>query len=169
VDVVGIVIDCGTEVSRFKGRDGKYLGKLEIEIADQSMCSIRVSMWNNQADEYFRSLQSAGPNPVVAIKNVQVGNDRGKNLLSMGSSTSMLVNPGIPQAVQVRAWFDAENGHALGSILLSERIVWRAAIMKLDQPHTIKDFRYVCVFNCNAFINVYSHIPTRSLIQSFTV
>lgn len=111
VDVVGVAISIG-EVSSFTSKQGKDLRKLEFELVDESMVSVKVSAWGTKADEVAAQFQTAGINPIVAIKGALVGEFNGKNL-STGGSTTVLVNAvDVPQVGRLRMWFDQGGANA---------------------------------------------------------
>ncbi|KAH9262341.1 hypothetical protein BASA82_000609 [Batrachochytrium salamandrivorans] len=119
VDILGVVIDQG-EVSQFTSKAGKELRKLELEVVDQSMASIRVSVWGTKADETHAQLAQAGSNPVVAFKSLLVGDfGGGKNLSSINSS-GLMVNPQkLQEAGKLKSWFDSGSVRAGGVTALS--------------------------------------------------
>lgn len=119
VDILGVVIDQG-EVSQFTSKAGKELRKLELEVVDQSMASIRVSVWGTKADETHAQLAQAGSNPVVAFKSLLVGDFGGGKNLSSVNSSGLMVNPQkLQEASKLKSWFDSGSVRAGGVTALS--------------------------------------------------
>lgn len=76
--------------------------KRDLTIVDTSATSIRVTLWGKQATSY----QDDGNYPVIAFKGVKVG-DFGGRSLSVLSSSTMMIDPDIPQSHELRGWYDA--------------------------------------------------------------
>ncbi|KAI7906225.1 uncharacterized protein BX663DRAFT_499321 [Cokeromyces recurvatus] len=106
IDVVGVVIeDQGVSeiVSKMTGKPTK---KRELVIADDSLRSVRLTLWDVQAKEFV----STG-NPIIACKGVRV-NDFGGRSLSLGGSSSLKVNLDIPEVQNLRRWYNDRGQHA---------------------------------------------------------
>jgi replication factor A1 len=73
--------------------------KRELTVVDRSNYSVRLTLWGRQAESY-----QANDQPVVAFKGAKVG-DFGGRSLSMLSSSTMVMNPDIPEAHVLRGWF----------------------------------------------------------------
>lgn len=68
---------------------------------DRSNHVVSCTLWGNEAEEFD------GSNfPVVAIKAAKVSDFGGRSLSTMMSST-LAVNPDIPEAHGLRGWFDS--------------------------------------------------------------
>lgn len=76
--------------------------KRDLTIVDRSSTSITITLWGKQAQNY----QDDGSAPVIAFKNVKVG-DYGGRSLSVLSSSQMYVNPDFEQSHELRGWYDA--------------------------------------------------------------
>jgi replication factor A1 len=72
--------------------------KRELTVVDRSNYSVRLTLWGRQAETY-----QANDQPVVAFKGAKVG-DFGGRSLSMLSSSTMVMNPDIPEAHVLRGW-----------------------------------------------------------------
>ncbi|WVQ65870.1 uncharacterized protein L199_004048 [Kwoniella botswanensis] len=102
-DVIGIVKEVGEMGEITSKATNKPFAKRDIQLVDSSGHSVRLTLWGKQADTF-----KADDQPVVAFKGVKVG-DFGGRSLSMFSSATMSINPDIPEAHQLRGWFDAEG------------------------------------------------------------
>ncbi|WWC62468.1 uncharacterized protein I303_105064 [Kwoniella dejecticola CBS 10117] len=102
-DVIGVVREVGEIGSVTSKATNKPFAKRDIQLVDSSGHSVRLTLWGKQAETF-----QAEDQPVIAFKGVKVG-DFGGRSLSMFSSATMSVNPDIPEAHQLRGWFDAEG------------------------------------------------------------
>ncbi|EKM55320.1 uncharacterized protein PHACADRAFT_255854 [Phanerochaete carnosa HHB-10118-sp] len=102
IDVLGIVKEM-SDVTHLTSRQGNDLTKRELTIVDRSGASVRLTLWGKQADRYCESGE-----PIIAWKSVKVG-DFGGRSLSMLSSSSMEINPDIPDAHVLRGWYDTDG------------------------------------------------------------
>lgn len=74
--------------------------------------SVRLTLWGRQAENFTAAGgyndDGSPQQPVIAFKAVRVG-DFGGRSLSMVSSSSMAVDPDIPEAHALRGWFDNQG------------------------------------------------------------
>lgn len=112
VDVIGV---CKTvnEVSRITARSNKEVSKRTLDLMDQSGKFVSVTLWGEDAEKFESSGQ-----PILAIKGAKVSDFGGRSLNASFSST-LLINPDIPEAHKLRGWFDKE-GHAMDGQSLTE-------------------------------------------------
>eukprot|EP01036_Dinobryon_divergens_P023274 gene23274-31602_t len=99
VDVLAVVRQSGDIneiVSQKQG--GKLLQKRDLVIIDDSLGEVKLTLWGEKALQYG-DLE----NKIVAFKGVKVGDYAGRSLGMMGSS-SVLVNPDIPEAHRLFKW-----------------------------------------------------------------
>ncbi|KAJ2875198.1 Replication factor A protein 1 [Coemansia asiatica] len=108
VDVLAVVKSVGdlNEITPKSGGDKKMI-KRDLVLVDKSGFQVRATLWGDDAQSF-----SAGSEPVVAFKGFRVG-DFGGRSLSLASMGSYTVNPDIPEAHQLRGWYDA-SGRSLG-------------------------------------------------------
>ncbi|THH28502.1 hypothetical protein EUX98_g5682 [Antrodiella citrinella] len=99
-DVIAIVKEIG-DATEFTSKFGKTSLKRELTVVDRSGFSVRLTLWAKNAEKFTHTDQ-----PVVALKGVKVGDFGGRNL-TMTSSSSLEVNPDIPESHALRGWFDA--------------------------------------------------------------
>ncbi|CAO1612768.1 unnamed protein product [Parajaminaea phylloscopi] len=109
-DVIGIVDDIGDVNEIISKASQKAITKRELTLVDQSGMSVRLTLWGKTAEQFDSNLQK----PVIAFKGVKVG-DFGGRSLSMFSSSTMMVDPDIPEAHGLRGWYDSEGNQAAGN------------------------------------------------------
>lgn len=78
--------------------------KRELTLIDSSGMSVRLTLWGQQAENFEKTI-AGEEKPVLAFKGVKVS-DFGGRSLSMFSSSSMMVNPDIPESHGLRGWYD---------------------------------------------------------------
>ncbi|KAI8825732.1 uncharacterized protein EV422DRAFT_513990 [Fimicolochytrium jonesii] len=105
-DVIGVIRDVGDLSEIISKTTQKPFKKRDTTIVDQSGYEVKMTLWGRQAEQF-----EANDNPVVAVKGVKVGDFGGRSLSLMGSS-SLSVNPDIPEAHALRGWYDAEGRNA---------------------------------------------------------
>lgn len=97
-DVLGVIVDNGSVTEITAKATQKQIKKREIVLADRSQYQVRVTLWGRQAENWNES-----ENGIVAFKGVKVGDFGGRTLSVSGSST-MVVDPDIEEAHQLRGW-----------------------------------------------------------------
>ncbi|XP_063719153.1 replication protein A 70 kDa DNA-binding subunit-like [Symsagittifera roscoffensis] len=102
VDVIGIVQSCEDCQEVTSSKTQKSFVKRELNLLDRSEKAVRITLWGGEAEKFV--LDENNPNPVMAIKGAVV-KDFGGRSLSMGVSSSFIVNPDIPEAHQLSGWF----------------------------------------------------------------
>lgn len=115
VDLVAIVRsaeECKSIISQKMG--GKELFKRDLVLYDDSNTEVRFTLWGEKAQEEFNWNEV----PILALKSVGVGDYNGRTL-SMRSSSSMAINPDIPEAAQLFNWRQNGGGESGMSSLSS--------------------------------------------------
>lgn len=112
LDVIG-VCKSAENVSRITTKTSREVSKRALSLMDMSGKVVTVTLWGEEAEKF----DDCG-HPIVAIKGARLSDFGGRSLSALFSSTIM-VNPDIPQAFSLRAWFDQE-GHAVDSQSLTE-------------------------------------------------
>uniref|UniRef100_A0A3Q4GTL6 Replication protein A subunit n=1 Tax=Neolamprologus brichardi TaxID=32507 RepID=A0A3Q4GTL6_NEOBR len=112
IDVIGIC-KSAEDVSRITTKNSREVSKRALSIIDETGKVVTVTLWGEEAENFDGSTQ-----PVVAIKGARLSDFGGRSLSALFSSTVM-VNPDIPQAFRLRAWYDRE-GFAVNSQSLTE-------------------------------------------------
>lgn len=101
VDVIGVVrsaSDVNEIVSTKLG--GKVLQKRDLTLVDHTCAEVKLTLWGEKA---LSNAYDWNTNPIAAFKAVKVG-DYGGRSLSSGASTSISINPNIPQGFQIHTW-----------------------------------------------------------------
>ncbi|KAE8266254.1 hypothetical protein A4X09_0g6087 [Tilletia walkeri] len=106
-DVIGIVESVGELGHIIAKASQREVNKREVTLVDQSGMSIRLTLWGKQAQS-FNENGDMEDKPVLAAKGVKVG-DFGGRSLSLQSSSSMTINPDIPEAHGLRGWYDNQG------------------------------------------------------------
>ncbi|XP_075887893.1 replication protein A 70 kDa DNA-binding subunit-like isoform X2 [Nelusetta ayraudi] len=113
IDVIG-VCKSADDVSRITTRNSREVSKRTLYLVDTTGKNVAVTLWGEEAEKFDSS-----EHPVVAIKAARLSDFGGRSLSALFSSTVM-VNPDLPEAFRLRAWYD-HQGHALASQSLTDR------------------------------------------------
>ncbi|XP_031136623.1 replication protein A 70 kDa DNA-binding subunit-like isoform X5 [Sander lucioperca] len=112
IDVIG-VCKSAEDVSRITTKTSREVSKRALNLIDTTGKVVTVTLWGEEAEKFDGSGE-----PVVAIKGARLSDFGGISLSALFSSTVM-VNPDIPEAFSLRAWYD-QRGYALDSQSLTE-------------------------------------------------
>ncbi|XP_041097225.1 replication protein A 70 kDa DNA-binding subunit [Polyodon spathula] len=112
VDVIGICKSYD-EVTKITTKANKEVSKRAVHLMDVSGKVITTTLWGEEAEKFDGSGQ-----PVLAIKGARLSDFGGRSLSVLFSST-LMVNPDVPEAFKLRGWFDSE-GHTLEGSSMSE-------------------------------------------------
>ncbi|XP_038615102.1 replication protein A 70 kDa DNA-binding subunit [Tachyglossus aculeatus] len=113
VDIIGICKSYEEANKITVKSNNREVSKRNIHLMDMSGKLVTATLWGDDADKFDGSRQ-----PVMAIKGARVS-DFGGRSLSVLSSSTVIMNPDIPEAFKLRGWFDAE-GKALDCISISD-------------------------------------------------
>ncbi|OVA02158.1 OB-fold nucleic acid binding domain [Macleaya cordata] len=109
VDVVGVVQNVSPTLSVRRKINNETIPKRDITIADDSMKTVVVSLWNDLATNIGQELlDMAESSPVIAIKSLKVGDFQGVSLSSVSKST-VVINPDVPEAKKLKSWYSSEG------------------------------------------------------------
>ncbi|XDV32252.1 hypothetical protein PO909_003115 [Leuciscus waleckii] len=97
VDVIGVCKNT-EDVMRITTKNSREVSKRNIQLMDMSGRVIQLTMWGNDADTFDGSGQ-----PILAIKGARLSDFGGRSLSTLYSSTVM-INPDIPEAYKLRGW-----------------------------------------------------------------
>ncbi|KAH7366539.1 hypothetical protein KP509_18G083500 [Ceratopteris richardii] len=112
IDVIGVVQSVSGILSIRRKLSNEEVPKREIVIADESKKTVTVTLWGDLATNQGEKLSSVvDESPVVLIKKVRVSDFQGVSLSSNPASI-MQINPDIPEAHKLRAWFSEEGKDA---------------------------------------------------------
>jgi replication factor A1 len=117
IDLCGVVKSIAP-IANIMSRNGRELTKRTLTILDEGLLSVELTMWGDEARKYNED-ELAG-NPVVAFKSLKVG-DYGGRSLSSSYGSKVMVNPDIPEAHKLRAWYDSKGRSADISSISSNR------------------------------------------------
>jgi replication factor A1 len=116
VDVAGVVTEIG-QLSDFKSKAEKQLTKIEVQLADESGASVRVTIWNERARDFAKKTAEMQhiANPVVLLRQAKISDFGGRTL----SANQVMLEPDTPEATELRRWF--AGGGAAAATSLSSR------------------------------------------------
>ncbi|CAJ1065214.1 replication protein A 70 kDa DNA-binding subunit [Xyrichtys novacula] len=112
IDVIGVCKNV-QEAMRFTTKANKEVTKRTLDLMDMSGKVVNVTLWGETAETFDGSGQ-----PILAIKGAKLS-DYGGRSLSASFSSTLMVNPDIPEAYKLRGWYDKE-GHAMEGQSVSE-------------------------------------------------
>ncbi|KAB1264982.1 Replication protein A 70 kDa DNA-binding subunit [Camelus dromedarius] len=113
VDIIGICKSFDDVTKITVKSNNREVSKRNIYLMDMSGKVVNATLWGEDADRFDGSRQ-----PVMAIKGARVS-DFGGRSLSVLSSSTVIMNPDIPEAYKLRGWFDSE-GQALDGVSISD-------------------------------------------------
>ncbi|KAF1394219.1 hypothetical protein PFLUV_G00024260 [Perca fluviatilis] len=112
VDVIGVCKSVD-EVTRLTTKSNREVSKRTVNLMDMSGKLVTVTLWGEEAEKF-----EANGQPIVAIKGAKLSDFGGRSLSASFSST-LMINPDIPEAYKLRGWYDKE-GHAMDGQSLTE-------------------------------------------------
>merc|ERR1712142_686695 len=115
VDIVGVVKSAADCVNITSSRTQKELKKRDLILVDKSLTEVGLTLWGSTAENF-----DAANNPVLAIKGAKVSDYNGVSLGTLMSSV-LQVNPDLPQAHELRGWYDSEGSTMTTSSLTQAR------------------------------------------------
>uniref|UniRef100_A0A671U185 Replication protein A subunit n=1 Tax=Sparus aurata TaxID=8175 RepID=A0A671U185_SPAAU len=125
--------DSADDVSRITTKTSREVSKRALNLIDTTGKEVAVTLWGEEAEKFDASGQ-----PVVAVKGARLSDFGGRSLSALFSSTVM-VNPDIPEAFRLRAWFDREGYAANSQSLTETRSMGSGARMNWKALSDIKD------------------------------
>ncbi|KAA0702043.1 Replication protein A 70 kDa DNA-binding subunit [Triplophysa tibetana] len=112
VDVIGVCKSVD-DMTRITTKNSREVSKRNIQLIDMSSRVIQLTMWGNDAETFDGTGQ-----PIMAIKGARLSDFGGRSLSTQFSSTVM-INPELPEAYKLRGWYDKE-GHAIDGQSMTE-------------------------------------------------
>lgn len=110
VDIIGVCKEVG-ELQVFTGRtNNREFKKRELTLVDSSNASVQVTLWGDDAVNFEGHVQ-----PIILVKNGRVSEFGGGKSLSLGSGSSIKINPDIPEGHKLRGWFDNGGGENISN------------------------------------------------------
>ena len=93
--------------------NGDEIPKREVVLADEGNKSVVVTLWDQLASGVGAELeQRAGEHPVLAVKQLKVGEYGGVSL-STTARSQLEINPKLPAAEALRTWYDGDGKSAV--------------------------------------------------------
>ncbi|KAK9101489.1 hypothetical protein Scep_024919 [Stephania cephalantha] len=123
LDVIGVVTSVNPSIPILR-KNGMETQRRLLNIKDQSGRSVEVTLWGefcNKEGLKLHELFDSGLCPVLAVKAGKVNDFSGKSIGTI-SSTQLFINPDIPEAHDLREWFDS-GGKVAESHSISRDIV----------------------------------------------
>ncbi|GJN08659.1 hypothetical protein PR202_ga26603 [Eleusine coracana subsp. coracana] len=109
VDLVGVVQSVSPTLSVRRKIDNETIPKRDIVVADDTGKTVTVSLWNDLATTTGQELlDMTDSSPVIAIKSLKVSDFQGVSLSTISRST-LVINPDMPEAQELRSWYDSEG------------------------------------------------------------
>eukprot|EP01105_Mastigella_eilhardi_P000284 TRINITY_DN1038_c0_g3_i1.p1 TRINITY_DN1038_c0_g3~~TRINITY_DN1038_c0_g3_i1.p1 ORF type:complete len:685 (+),score=222.62 TRINITY_DN1038_c0_g3_i1:234-2057(+) len=105
IDVIGIV-QVAANITKIMTRAGHELSKRNLTLADKSGSSIEITLWGETAER-----SEVPVNSVVACKSCRISDYNGVTL-STNPQSKIELSPDIPEALALKAWWDAEGSSA---------------------------------------------------------
>ncbi|KAK4228740.1 hypothetical protein QBC38DRAFT_139870 [Podospora fimiseda] len=103
VDTIGVLKEVH-EVSQITSKTtNKPYDKRDLTLVDSTGYSVKVTVWGKTATDF-----DGRPEQVVAFKGTRVS-DFGGRSLSLLSSGTMVIDPDIPEAHQLKGWYDSSG------------------------------------------------------------
>ncbi|KAK4755953.1 hypothetical protein SAY87_009710 [Trapa incisa] len=107
IDVIGIVASVNPSVPIMR-KNGMETQRRILNLKDGSGRTVEVTLWGefcNREGQKLQEMVDSGFFPVLAVKAGKVSDFSGKSLGTI-SSTQLFLNPDIPEAQNLRKWFD---------------------------------------------------------------
>lgn len=118
VDVIGVVSDAPETTEIMSRATGEPMRKRTISLVDKTGTSVNLTLWRTTVDSVKLPPSGSGPAPILACRSVKRGDFGGVSLDSLGSS-SFSINPDIPEAAELRGWWDSVGSTQTGMASLS--------------------------------------------------
>lgn len=115
VDVIGICKSYEDVTKITVKSTNREVAKRNVYLMDMSGKIVSVTLWGEDADRFEGSGQ-----PVIAIKGARLS-DFGGRSLSVLSSSTLIVNPDIPESFKLRGWFDTVGQSLEGTSISDQR------------------------------------------------
>jgi len=110
IDVCGVVHETG-ECTTVKAKaSNQEIQKRDISLVDLTQRSITLTLWGENATSPAWLNDTSGVPTVLAIKNAKVSDYNTKTIATVRSST-IQINPDIPETVRLQTWFAQNQGN----------------------------------------------------------
>lgn len=132
VDVLGALLSVG-DVVNFTARSGRDMVKRVVVIADDTACSVELTLWNDAAPSFAGAVGD-----VVGVKSARLTAWNGLSLATQFDGSGVVLHPDHPKAAQVRGRGWVVEGKGGGR----ERESWKGCGARTgDGVATLTSFR----------------------------
>lgn len=110
LDILGIVISVNPSVPILR-KNGMETQRRILNLKDGSGRSVELTLWGefcNREGQRLEEMINSGFFPVLAVKSGKVNDFTGKSIGTI-SATQLFINPDLPEAQNLRNWFDREG------------------------------------------------------------
>jgi len=139
VDLCGVITSFQPTMS-LTGKDGQELVKREVTIADDTCCSMTVTLWGDRAKQEDNVFDG---NPVVTLKSIAVkefNNSRSGSLIQSGA---LVFDSTAAEAKRVREWW-SQGGSSQKLVNLSQQSGGDGARARSATGTTLAGIRLAC-------------------------
>eukprot|EP00730_Choanoeca_flexa_P015695 TRINITY_DN7264_c0_g1_i2.p1 TRINITY_DN7264_c0_g1~~TRINITY_DN7264_c0_g1_i2.p1 ORF type:complete len:630 (+),score=196.44 TRINITY_DN7264_c0_g1_i2:74-1891(+) len=105
-DVLGVITEVNPVSTIVAKSSGNEMSKRDIVLVDKGNSAINCTLWGDEAIGFED--QGGVQGAVIAIKAAKVSDYNGRSL-SVSSQSMFLLNPNIPEAHQLKGWYDSEG------------------------------------------------------------
>ena len=110
LDVLGVVANVAPLGSVKRKSDNSELTRRDLTIFDNSGRSVQVTLWQNLASNEGAELDKLQTEcPIIALHGVRANDYNGVSLSTV-SRSSIIMNPEIPEAKELKEWLSAQGG-----------------------------------------------------------
>ena len=131
VDVLGVLTQVQDPHTIVSKRTGHELVKRDVTLMDDSQTEIQLTLWGQNATKIDLPLHS-----VVAARKAKVSDYNGKSLSLSGS---LMVQPDIPEADTLKAWFKQHGSST--SVKSLSTASGTGVVAKISDRHSISTIR----------------------------
>ena len=113
VDVIGVITAVEELQEVISKKNQKLLNKRDVHLLDKTLHEIKVTLWGEDAINFVGT-----PGQVLAVKNIIVGDFKGKTL-SCAQNSVLELNPDLKEAYLLKGWYDTRADQMTNVVHLS--------------------------------------------------
>eukprot|EP00698_Gefionella_okellyi_P002906 TRINITY_DN1275_c0_g4_i1.p1 TRINITY_DN1275_c0_g4~~TRINITY_DN1275_c0_g4_i1.p1 ORF type:complete len:615 (-),score=148.99 TRINITY_DN1275_c0_g4_i1:1303-3147(-) len=160
VDILAVVVTVKPVDTIVAKATMQTILKREVTITDQDRKTVVLTLWNKNAqNSQWDELLQSGEHPVIAIKSAKLGEFGGRSL-STYSGSDLQINPDLPEARELAAWYGSE-----GTAAPLQQLVVASASGEYAEPER-KSFGEVADENIGASSTKFDRFTVRAYVQS---
>eukprot|EP00054_Salpingoeca_dolichothecata_P016813 m.99184 g.99184 ORF g.99184 m.99184 type:complete len:529 (+) comp22156_c0_seq1:804-2390(+) len=107
VDIIGVVISEGSiEMVQVKKEDTQEVPKRDVLLKGHDSHTIKLTLWGESAQDFEKAGGKEGS--IIALKSGRLSEFNGRTL-SANTSSTVLINPDIPEARKLHEWYQREG------------------------------------------------------------